>query len=234
MPRSTLSALVPIALFAGGCAGGTDDDRDGAKGGSETGDGTDGAGQGGTDCGDYSGFLRVGTTWTYEIDGSPTPYPIRLTALEADSVERVASVEIDAGGIQTEMTVTETDHCIDGAWYQDGAESITSTTRDGETTERTSSITYDGGCMVLPATLEVGQTWTVNCSLTSVDDSGTQTAEAEMQYEVLAEESVAVEAGTYMAMAVSQSADSQEITMWFAEDVGLLQSDELTLTAFSP
>ncbi len=232
------------ALLGLGCGdkGGDDTGASGDAGGDGGGDAGGDGGAGGATCGDLTGIDGVGTAWTYSFDDGNTSGTIHteVTALDAATgdVVLVSTYEGSGSGYDYSSESTGNYRCdADGFWILDQDTSYTVTTTSG-TTEGWSTVTYDEPVLLVPNSVAVGDTWTTEATGT-VETSTGQTIDlaTTTDYEVVAEESVTVPAGTWDAYRIDITADAgtgaTTTTTWIAPGVGTVKTDSTELTAYS-
>ena len=207
LPAFTLG-LALLFLPAAGCSGGDDDTGTGDTGGD--------GGTSGSLCGDYSSAWRTGAEWSWALD------PAWVAAEEKDGAWRtVAMGSEDYNGYEV-WILQETGEYTSDPYPEEGIqvewrlacddtgvrvvqyEGVWSRTNNLGTEQGWWSVDFEEPPVIQPATMAVGDTWTVDTDFTFVTS---QTSGANMHldasFEVTGETSVTVGAGTFDALEVA-------------------------------
>lgn len=129
---------------------------------------------------------------------------------------------------------TSTYRCdADGLWYVGYTMEWEYLTPDGYAGSGSMVYTYDDGYLGLPADLDVGARWSARGTGTYTGDvSGTFAYD--VTGEVLEEDAVTVDAGTFDALRVRMTYDDTSAEQWLAPDVGAVKSEFLELESWVP
>ena len=247
--------LLAVPLLLAGCFGkdgGDEDDDDdggggggwdsgwtdggGSDGGGSDGGGSDGGGSdgggGGDACPDLFPLHRTGQVATYEYrDGSGIVGGFTMEFQGESSFEGGTGwqVRTDAAysgeGYEAVYTLDTWYRCdSDGAWLLYQEQDSTTWTSAGETAYQSWSTAVEPG-LVMPKSVDVGDTWTQSYVLRTVDSYGNDTEYAySIDYQVEAGETIEVPAGAFDTLYIEQTFDDS-VTGWYAaEGVGMVQN----------
>ena len=188
-------------------------------------------------CSRYSGIQGVGTTWEYDLSGSSYEgsYTLVVTDLDGGDVTMEQHQEYAGTGYTYEADAVLSYRCKDEGMYLSSNRTEYVTVSSGSSYEGWSETTYTPSALVLPYDLAVGDTWDVTMNYTT--ETGTTdpiSGSLSYSYEVVKEEEVEVEAGTYTALKVSSKVSGSTYSSWIAKGVGTVQGDGTELVRYEP
>lgn len=96
---------------------------------------------------------------------------------------------------------------------------VTITGTPGGPREFSQTTTYDEPCPSFQWPMEVGDSWTQDCTATTRQGNRTQERQQEREFHVIAEETVTVPAGTFETLVISnqtKGSDEDRTTQWYA------------------
>lgn len=239
----TFIGLLVIAIL--GCAGGKDAKDDGEVGGDDTAGGTtvppteyDWSG----DCPPASG-IGANTTWEYEYNeqyeksnATTGTYSVEVEDRAEDGTLTLVTEVSTEGSNNSFESKTTSQYGCDGTGLWLLATYYEYTVTVYYPYEGWREYTYDAPILLMPASVDVGDSWETVYAGVYVDELGARRAtDYIISTEVTGREELTVPAGTFTAMEWSQSwSTGSDTTAWYSNGVGLVASEEADLVEFTP
>ncbi len=210
-------------------SGGGDDDDD---------DGGSGVGGGSGACGDFSLAHQQNAQLTYRYTDSHTDaydivgsWTVTTLAPSDGSYFARTRTELESEYLEDYLGINDFEYrCDDDGVRLVGYESETSYVSSGTDVYVEAVMVYrEPYPLSLPASLSVGDGWTLEGTYDYSDSNGSSTSYSIVQaYEVVDQTSVTVPAGTFDAYQVVGTAEGAEAwTSWYAEGVGLIAHEDV-------
>jgi predicted small lipoprotein YifL len=189
-------------------------------------------------CGPWTGIQGVGTAWSYSmqdaslrgtVDNLITAYDAGTGLVTSESVS-----DLVGDGYTMESTTVSEYRCDDdGFWlltqYTEYAMDYGGTPFDGWT-----DTIYEPAALIIPKSLDVGDTWTTSYTGTTETNVTDPTAfSSSVLQQVVEQSSVTVPAGTYDTLYIEYDGDGSGYSH-VARDVGQVKSNITELTSYTP